>query len=128
MFTIGFPLNNVMGTNYKVNDGIISSKTGILDDVRYYQISVPLQPGNSGGPLFNKDGNIIGLTSAKLNSEAVGTQIENVNYAIKSSYLLNLYYMLPNSPKLETSTQLAKKELEEQVKVLKNFVCIIKAF
>ena len=128
VFTIGFPLNDIMGSNYKVNDGIISAKSGIADDVRYYQISVPLQPGNSGGPLFNKEGNVIGLTSARLNSQAIGTQIENVNYAIKSSYLLNLYYMLPNSPKLSTNSQVASKELQEQVKVLKNYVCLIKVF
>jgi S1-C subfamily serine protease len=68
VFTIGYPLNDIMGNNYKVNDGIISSKTGISDDIRYYQISIPLQPGNSGGPLFNKDGNVIGLTSANIGS------------------------------------------------------------
>jgi S1-C subfamily serine protease len=128
VFTIGYPLNNVMGSNYKVTDGIISSKSGIADDVRYYQISVPLQPGNSGGPLFNKEGNVIGITSARLNGKAVGTQIENVNYAIKSSYLLNLYNMLPNSTKLTATSTLATKELQDQVKVLKNYVCLIKVF
>jgi S1-C subfamily serine protease len=128
VFTIGYPLNDVMGSNYKVTDGIISSKSGIADDVRYYQISVPLQPGNSGGPLFNKDGNIIGITSARLNSQAVGTQIENVNYAIKSSYLLNLYNMLPNSTKISETSQVASKELQDQVKVLRNYVCLIKVF
>ncbi len=90
VFTIGYPLNDIMGNNYKLSDGIISAKSGIEDDIRFYQISVPLQPGNSGGPLFNSEGNIIGLTTSRLNSKAVGTQIENVNYAIKSSYLLNL--------------------------------------
>jgi S1-C subfamily serine protease len=128
VFTIGYPLNNVMGSNYKVTDGIISSKSGIADDVRYYQISVPLQPGNSGGPLFNKEGNVIGITSAKLNGQAVGTEIENVNYAIKSSYLLNLYKMLPNSKKLSTTSIVATKELQDQVKILKNYVCLIKIF
>lgn len=128
VFTIGYPLNDVMGTNYKVNDGIISSKSGIADDVRYYQISVPLQPGNSGGPLFSKEGNIIGITSARLNGDAVGTKIENVNYAIKASYLLNLYNMLPNSSKLNSTSQVANKELQEQVKVLKNYVCLIRIF
>ncbi len=128
VFTIGYPLNDVMGSNFKVTDGIISSKSGIADDVRYYQISVPLQPGNSGGPLFNKDGNIIGITSARLNSKAVGTQVENVNYAIKSSYLLNLYYMLPNSTKISATSQVASKELQDQVKVLKNYVCLIRTF
>ena len=128
VFTIGYPLNNIMGTNYKVTDGIISSKSGIADDVRYYQISVPVQPGNSGGPLFNKDGNIIGITSAKLNSKAVGTSIENVNYAVKISYLLNLYNMLPNSNQSQNSSQLAGKELQEQIKTLKNYVCLIKIY
>jgi len=128
VFTIGYPLNDVMGSNYKVTDGIISAISGINDDMRYYQISVPLQPGNSGGPLFNKEGNIIGITSAKLNEKAVGTQIENVNYAIKSSYLLNLYNMLPNSTKLPTTSNVASKELQDQVKILKNYVCLIKIF
>jgi len=128
VFTIGYPLNDVMGSNYKVTDGIISAISGIGDDMRYYQISVPLQPGNSGGPLFNKEGNIIGITSAKLNEKAVGTQIENVNYAIKSSYLLNLYNMLPNTTKLSTISQVASKELQDQVKVLKNYVCLIKTY
>lgn len=128
VFTIGYPLNDVMGSNYKVTDGIISSKSGIADDIRYYQISVPLQPGNSGGPLFNKEGNVIGITSARLNEQAVGTQIENVNYAIKSSYLLNLYNMLPNSAKLSITSDIATKELQDQVKILKNYVCLVKVF
>jgi len=128
VFTIGYPLNDVMGTNYKVTDNIISSKSGINDDVRYYQISVPLQPGNSGGPLFDKNGNIIGITSAKLNSKAVGTQVENVNYAIKSSYLMNLYNMLPNPTKIYGTSQVTSKELQEQVKILKNYVCLLNVF
>lgn len=128
VFTIGYPLNDVMGSNFKVTDGIISANSGIGDDMRYYQISVPLQPGNSGGPLFNKEGNIIGITSAKLNENAVGTKIENVNYAIKSSYLLNLYNMLPNSTKLSTISTIAAKEMQDQVKILKNYVCLITVF
>lgn len=125
-FTIGYPLNDVMGTNYKVTDGIVSSVSGINDDMRYYQISVPLQPGNSGGPLFNSSGDIIGITSARLNSKAVGIEVENVNYAIKISYLLNLYNMLPNSENLNTTPTETSKELQEQVKILKNYVCLIK--
>ena len=125
-FTIGFPLNDVMGSNYKVTDGIVSSISGIDDDMRYYQISVPLQPGNSGGPLFNSNGDIIGITSARLNSKSVGTEVENVNYAIKISYLVNLYKMLPYSGELKTTSSPNNKELKEQVKVLKNYVCLIK--
>jgi S1-C subfamily serine protease len=125
VFTIGYPLNTVMGSNYKVTDGIVSSASGISDDLRYYQISVPLQPGNSGGPLFNKNGDVIGITSAQLNGAAVGTNIENVNYAIKISYLINLYKMLPNSQKLESNSKTTSQELQQQVKALKNYVCLI---
>jgi S1-C subfamily serine protease len=128
VFTIGYPLNDVMGKNYKLTDGIISSISGIEDDVRYYQISVPLQPGNSGGPLFNKDGIVIGITSSRLNSKAVGTELQNVNYAIKSSYLLNLYNMIPNTAKMATTSQVANKQLQDQVKILKNYVCIIRIY
>jgi S1-C subfamily serine protease len=127
-FTIGFPLNNVMGTAYKVTNGIVSSTSGIDDDLRYYQITVPLQPGNSGGPLFDKNGNVIGITSAKLNEKAVGTSVENVNYAIKSAYLSNLCNMLPESIDLTPKLGLQGKSLEEQIRVLKNYVCLIKVY
>jgi S1-C subfamily serine protease len=128
VFTIGFPLNDVMGNNYKVSDGIISSSSGVQDDIRYYQVSVPLQPGNSGGPLFNKDGNVIGITSARLNEKAVGTQIENVNYALKSSYLLNIYNMVPNSKMNYSNNTLSTADFQNQIKVLKNYVCLIRIY
>jgi S1-C subfamily serine protease len=124
-FTIGYPLNDIMGENYKVADGIISSKSGIADDIRYYQITIPIQPGNSGGPLFNSEGNIIGITSAKLNSKAAGVQVENVNYAIKAAYLMNLINMIPNTEIPTPSVQLVTKELKEQIKTLKDYVCLI---
>lgn len=128
VFTIGFPLNEVMGSNYKVTDGIISANSGLNDDIRFYQISVPLQPGNSGGPLFNSEGNVIGITAARLNDEVLNTKSENVSYAIKSVYLLNLYNMLPESTDLSPISHQESKELKDHVKEFKSFVCIIRAF
>ena len=125
VFTIGFPLNDLMGINYKVTDGIVSANSGVEDDIRYYQINVPLQPGNSGGPLFNSQGNIIGITSAKLSSEAAGLTVENVNYAVKATYLLSLMNMLPDKAVTLPDCKLIGKELKDQVKVLKNYVCLI---
>lgn len=124
VFTIGYPLNSLMGDNYKVTNGIISSNTGIKDDPRHIQTTTPIQPGNSGGPLFNKDGNIIGITSSKLNSQST----ENVNYAVKTTYLVNIYNMLPNKETLGTNSNLKDTELKEQVKILKNYVCLIKIY
>jgi S1-C subfamily serine protease len=122
VFTLGFPKIQMMGENYKVTDGIISSNTGYNNDTKYFQISVPIQSGNSGGALFDKDGNIIGLTTAKI----VTKGIENVGYAIKVAYLDLLVKNLPNYNSLVPDNSLIGKPLDEQVKILKNFICLIK--
>lgn len=128
VYTIGFPLNDVMGSNYKVTNGIISAKTGIDDDIRKYQITVPIQPGNSGGPLINKNGNIVGITSSRLNGNAVGTKVENVNYAVKSLYLLNAINMVPQMEDLPTKSSIADKNMEEQIAILKDYICLIRIY
>ena len=128
VFTIGYPLNSIMGDNYKVTNGIVSSNSGLKDDIRFMQITTPIQPGNSGGPLFNKDGNVVGLTTSKLNGKKVGVSVENVNYAIKASYLINIYNMLPNNKKFASNPTLSNKELKEQVKILKNYVCLLRVY
>lgn len=87
VYTLGFPLNHVLGSEPKLSVGIISSETGINDDPNHYQISVPIQPGNSGGLLFTDMGYIAGVTTAKLNENYVGTKVENINYAIKEDLL-----------------------------------------
>ena len=88
---VGYPLYGVLSTSLKVTTGNISATAGLEDDSRYYQISAPIQPGNSGGPLFNKRGSIIGIVSAKLDDlwsiKSFGTLPQNVNFAIKSSVL-----------------------------------------
>ena len=69
------------------------------DDARYFQISVPVQPGNSGGALVDEHGNVVGVVAAKLDAQtalsASGALPENVNYAIKSSFLLGFLESVP---------------------------------
>lgn len=127
VFTIGFPLTDSMGENFKVTNGIISAVTGVEDDVRTYQITVPVQPGNSGGALFNSKGYIVGITTSRLNEEYVKEKIENVNYAIKISYLLSLYHMLPKRVNI-TEIPDDIPELSDKVKEYKNYVCLIKVY
>lgn len=103
VFTIGYPLTSVMGENIKFTEGSLSSKSGFQDDIRFFQISVPIQPGNSGGPLFNSKGQVIGIITAKLNGKAIETDIQNVNYAMKCDYLLNVLKMLPKKPEIITN-------------------------
>lgn len=90
--TIGYPHVDVQGLEPKVTDGIVNSLSGLRDDPRVLQISVPVQSGNSGGPLVNEDGIVIGIVAAKLSATAMlkqtGDLPQNVNYALKSNYLL----------------------------------------
>jgi S1-C subfamily serine protease len=119
IFCLGYPMVATMGDEVKLTNGIISSKSGFQGDITTYQISAPVQPGNSGGPLFDDKGNLIGIINAKI----LGA--ENVSYAIKVSYLLNLIDIMPTTPILQTQSILSGKSLSEQVKIIKNFIYII---
>lgn len=119
VFALGYPLRATMGDEVKLTNGIISSKTGFQGDITTYQITVPVQPGNSGGPLFDSNGNIIGIINAK----HIGA--ENASYAIKTSYLMNLIQVMNSSPSLPKTNTISSKNLSEQVKFVKEFVYII---
>ncbi|MGD1089243.1 MAG: serine protease [Verrucomicrobiota bacterium] len=99
VFTIGFPDIDLQGIAPKYTDGKISSLAGIKDDPKEYQISVPVQPGNSGGPLVDMNGNVVGIVSAKLNSSAAlrlsGDLPQNVNYAVKGKCLNDFLGQFP---------------------------------
>ena len=100
VFTIGYPASSILGKNQKITDGIVSSITGVEDDPTMFQITVPIQPGNSGGPLFNESGEVIGITTASLSLNAIrslGAVPQNVNYAIKSSFVNNLLTTIPKT-------------------------------
>ena len=132
VFTLGFPLGNLLGQTSKLSDGIINSLYGIQDDPRLMQISNPIQPGNSGGPLFNASGEIIGIVVATLNAryfyENADIIPQNVNFAVKSDYLLNLSSMLPEDKEITQRTNKLKGlSLDKQVELISPFVVSIKA-
>ncbi len=125
VFALGFPMADVMGNEVKFTDGKISSKSGIQGDVRVYQISVPIQPGNSGGPLFDMNGNVIGITSSGLNRDYFKS--ENVNYAIKASYLKTLMESCPQEIILDENVQgnISNISLTDMIKQYEEFVVLI---
>ena len=85
-----------------------------------YQISVPIQPGNSGGPLFDAKGDVVGITSSCLNRDYF--KAENVNYAIKSSYLKALIDAMPTPLTHPTGIGIADLPLTEKIKKIQPFV------
>jgi len=97
--TVGFPNTGLQGVAPKLAKGELASLAGAQDDARHFQISAPIQPGNSGGALVDERGNVIGVVVAKLSQQAAlattGTLAENVNYAVKSSYLLSFLESVP---------------------------------
>ncbi|MCB9360625.1 MAG: trypsin-like peptidase domain-containing protein [Flavobacteriales bacterium] len=119
-FALGYPKISLQGEEVKVTNGIISSKTGFQNDPTTYQISVPIQPGNSGGPLFDKNGNLIGITNAGIPSG------ENVGYAIKISYLLNFIETQPSIPSLPNQSSLIGKSLPDMIEKLSPFTVLIR--
>ncbi|MEX2296415.1 MAG: trypsin-like peptidase domain-containing protein, partial [Dongiaceae bacterium] len=68
VIAIGYPLTGLLSSQVKVTTGTVSGLAGLYDDTRYLQISVPVQPGNSGGPLVDLSGNVVGVITGKLDA------------------------------------------------------------
>ncbi len=86
----GYPLASILSSSVKVTTGNVNSLLGMNDDTRFLQISSPIQPGNSGGPVVDKTGLVLGITTSTLKSGATGdanVTPQNVNFAIRSSVL-----------------------------------------
>lgn len=90
VLTIGFPNPDIQGFSPKLTKGEISATTGLHDDQRMFQVSIPIQPGSSGGPLVDESGKVVGIISSTLSAlsllKSEGVVPQNVNYAVKSSY------------------------------------------
>ena len=123
VYAYGYPMAlSVMGKEVKVTDGIISSKTGFGGDITTYQITAPIQGGNSGGPLFDEKGNLIGINSSGIRKDIA----DNVGYTIKSNYILNLIDVLPNNIDVPSTNELENLPLTEQIKEISKYVVLVK--
>ncbi|SEH37326.1 trypsin-like peptidase domain-containing protein [Magnetospirillum fulvum] len=85
---IGFPLSSLLSREANITAGVISAMAGLRGDARHYQITAPVQKGNSGGPLADMSGTVVGVVSSKLNAMKIAGQTgdlpQNINFAIKA--------------------------------------------
>lgn len=119
VWVLGYPLTQYLGNEIKLTTGIVSSRSGYQDDVSTYQISAPVQPGNSGGPLIDSKGYIVGVVNAGVPGA------DNVGYAIKTSYLRNLLDSFSLTSSLPNSNSISSLSLTDQVKEVRNFVFLL---
>ena len=91
---VGYPLAGRLSDSVKITKGIVSSLTGLNNNIGQIQIDAALQPGNSGGPVLNEDGVMVGMASAGLNKLLMAKEAryipENVNFAVASPIIVNV--------------------------------------
>jgi serine protease Do len=122
VFTIGFPNMTIQGIAPKFTDGRISSLSGFRDDPKGFQISVPVQPGNSGGPLIHfASGTVAGVINARLSGE----DADNVSYAIKGE-VVRAFLAASSEVKLPVSSGSAgADDAETQIQKTRDAVVLI---
>ena len=109
IFTIGFPDPIQQGLEPKYTDGKISSQSGLNDDKRFYQTSIPVQPGNSGGAMIDySTGWIVGVMSMRLDRGSSGRITQSVSYALKGDQLYPFVQATPDA-----AASLRKQQIPE---------------
>jgi serine protease Do len=121
IFTLGFPKEDIV-----FGEGSISSKSGYEDDTVAYQVSVPVNPGNSGGPVFDDNGSLVAVISGKqLNTDGAA-------FAIKAEYLLETINGIPKdslkAPFKFPRNSLMGKNRVKQLKTIRDLVFIVKVY
>ena len=120
VYTYGYPKASILGTGLKTTDGSITSlEATSINDVKYYQHNATIMSGNSGGPLFNEDGNVVGVNTLSGKTDV----LENVSAAIKTRYLTRL--MRDNNISSSSRNTLKGKKPSEQHKIIRNYIYLV---
>jgi serine protease Do len=120
VYTLGYPKDEIV-----YGEGYLSSETGYKSDTLSYQIAIAADHGNSGGPVLNKHGDVIGILTNKFEGGAV--------FAVKSMYVFNAVDSLKkttayNDIKLSSSNNIKKLTREDQVQKVNSCVFLIKSY
>lgn len=122
VFTLGYPREDIV-----YSEGTISSSTGFRNNEHAYQIAVPVNPGNSGGPLLNSRGQLVGMVSG------LQTETQGAAFAVKSSVLLDVLKKNEDDSVMQPITLNSKNRLRslnrvEQIKRVQNFVFVVRVY
>jgi hypothetical protein len=127
---VGFPLHGILAPGQKVTTGTISALAGPSNDSRLIQITAPVQQGNSGGPLLDESGKVIGVVVGKLDALKVakitGDIPQNVNFAIHGAIVRA--FLETNGVPLKTSASAKKYETKEIADQARSFVVHLECF
>lgn len=120
---VGFPLHDILSAGTNLTTGTVSALAGIKNDSRRFQVSTPVQHGNSGGPLLDQSGNVVGIISSGIDKPVNGSTTQNINFAIKAAVVRTFLdsngvtYKIVNSEK-----QLPTPEIGERARRFTSFV------
>lgn len=129
VIAIGYPYHGMLTSDFTVTTGIVSSLSGLLNDTRHLQISAAVQPGNSGGPLLDLGGRLVGVVSGKLDgirvARATGNIPEGINFAIKVGALRDFLDNSVVSYQLSERRDLETRETAEIAKSARGYTLLI---
>jgi serine protease Do len=104
--TYGFPYSDILSSGGNFTLGSVTSLSGLRNDSRFIQIQAPVQPGNSGGPLLDMSGSVIGVVAGRLDAillmQGGGGVPQNINFAIQAPIVINFLSTKGITPKLDT--------------------------
>ena len=118
----GFPFGDVFSNTIKVTGGLVSATRGAGDDTGQFQLDAAVQPGNSGGPIYDSSGNIVGVVVAQLDklkmAKAIGSMPENVNFGIKASTVKQ--FLMSSGLPSKKAEQTEEKSTQQLAEIAKN--------
>jgi serine protease Do len=122
VYTLGYPKDDVV-----LGDGYVSSKTGLNGDSVAYQVAIPVNPGNSGGPLLDNNGNVVGVINGK------ETKTDGAAFAIKSKYIMEALNAIPQDSLSRRVAYGKRSSLQglkrnQQVQKIQDYVFMIKVY
>ena len=130
VFTIGYPAPGILGREAKYTEGVISSMTGLADEASLLQVTVPVQPGNSGGALVTFDGCVVGIITSSVAVAtflgSTGTLPQNVNWAVNTDYVRPLLSEFKELSQ-DTAEDESARTRDELLETVRDATCMVEA-